>query len=380
MTFSRHSNKLTVLDKPYANRCNSHTSVFLLMESIFVSPAEPAERSSRITISYPQLRSLGYLRPATPADLPEKQGEFCVRQIVEGDTGWGVMESWPVFPGMDLIWFDMSTDCDLTLPADPEHRLEILCCYEGRCEIQGGHRRYCYMEEGDLAVCSASPDIGLTGFPSGRFRGICIRINMNPETRDLPGILRNFSIHLPDLYRAAGRSGILPMTDCTAAKHIFAELREQHHQFRPDFLKLKIIELLLVLSVPENAESDLSFPTLTGYQVSTVKEIRNFMVEHFDEHYTTMDLSARFHFSATSLKQWFRIIYGSSMYAYLKHCRMEIARALLLRTDYSVLQVALYVGYENRQKFSSAFRDEVGMTPKQYRLSQTDLSQIRPAN
>ena len=350
------------------------------MESIFVSPAEPAERSSRITISYPQLRSLGYLRPATPADLPEKQGEFCVRQIVEGDTGWGVMESWPVFPGMDLIWFDMSTDCDLTLPADPEHRLEILCCYEGRCEIQGGHRRYCYMEEGDLAVCSASPDIGLTGFPSGRFRGICIRINMNPETRDLPGILRNFSIHLPDLYRAAGRSGILPMTDCTAAKHIFAELREQHHQFRPDFLKLKIIELLLVLSVPENTESDLSFPTLTGYQVSTVKEIRNFMVEHFDEHYTTMDLSARFHFSATSLKQWFRIIYGSSMYAYLKSCRMEIARALLLRTDYSVLQVALYVGYENPSKFSSAFRDETGMTPKQYRLSQTDLRQIRPAN
>ena len=350
------------------------------MESIFVSPAEPAERSSRITISYPQLRSLGYLRPVTPADLPEEQGEFCARQIVEGDTGWGVMESWPVFPGMDLIWFDMSTDCDLTLPADPEHRLEILCCYEGRCEIQGGHRRYCYMEEGDLAVCSASPDIGLTGFPSGRFRGICIRINMNPETRDLPGILRNFSIHLPDLYRAAGRSGILPMTDCTAAKHIFAELREQHHQFRPDFLKLKIIELLLVLSVPENTESDLSFPTLTGYQVSTVKEIRNFMVEHFDEHYTTMDLSARFHFSATSLKQWFRIIYGSSMYAYLKSCRMEIARALLLRTDYSVLQVALYVGYENPSKFSSAFRDETGMTPKQYRLSQTDLSQIRPAN
>jgi AraC-like DNA-binding protein len=104
------------------------------------------------------------------------------------------------------------------------------------------------------------------------------------------------------------------------------------------------------------------------------------MVEHFDEHYTTMDLSTRFHFSATSLKQWFRIIYGSSMYAYLKRCRMEIARALLLRTDYSVLQVALYVGYENPSKFSSAFRDETGMTPKQYRLSQTDLRQIRPAN
>ena len=350
------------------------------MESIYISPPDPAERSNRITISYPQLRSLGYLRPAAPADLPEEQGEFCTRQIVEGDTGWGVIETWPVFPGMDLIWFEMNTDCYLTLPDDPEHRLEILCCYEGRCEVQGGLRRYCYMEEGDLAVCSASPEVGLTGFPASRFQGICIRINMNPETRDLTGILKNFSIHLPDLYMAAGRSGILRMTDCAAAKHIFTELREQHHQFRPDFLKLKLIELLLVLSVPENTEPDSSFPTLTGYQVTTVKEIRNFMVEHFDEHYTTMDLSMQFHFSATSLKQWFRIIYGSSMYAYLKRFRMDIARALLLRTDYSILQVALYVGYENPSKFSSAFRDEVGMTPKQYRLTQTDPQQTRPAN
>ena len=144
------------------------------MESIYVSPPDPAESSNRITISYPQLRSLGYLRPAAPADLPEEQGEFCTRQIVEGDTGWGVMETWPVFPGMDLIWFEMNTDCYLTLPDDPEHRLEILCCYEGRCEVQGGLRRYCYMEEGDLAVCSASPEVGLTGFPASRFQGICL--------------------------------------------------------------------------------------------------------------------------------------------------------------------------------------------------------------
>ena len=350
------------------------------MESIYTTPLDASERSNRITISYPQLRSMGYLRPASPAELPPREGEHCTRQILEGDVGWGVIETWPVFPGMDLIWFDMSTDCYLSLPSDPEYRLEILCCYEGRCEVQGSMRRYCYMEQGDLAVCSASPEIGLTGFPSNRFQGICIRINMNPETRDLTGILKNFSIHLPDLYTAAGRSGILRMSDCVPAAHIFSELQEQHHQFRPDFLKLKLIELLLVLSAPEQLSRGDTFPTLTSYQVSTVKEIRDFMVEHFDEHYTTMDLSTQFHFSATSLKQWFRIIYGSSMYAYLKTCRMDIARALLTRTDYSILQVALYVGYENPSKFSSAFRGEVGMTPKQYRLSQSDPRQIRPAN
>ena len=347
------------------------------MTNLYHPPAEPAENSHRITISYPQLRSLVYLRPMQPLDLPSEQDEFCTRQIVEGETGWGIIETWPVFPELDILWFDMDTDCTLRPPEDAEHRLEILCCYEGRCEVQGDMRRFCYMTENDIAVCRASPETGLMGFPSHRFLGICIRINMNPETRELTGILKNFSIHLPDLYQAADGSGILRFTNCEAARHIFLELQEQHARFRPDYLKLKIIELLLVLTSPESLPAGDPFPSLTVYQVSTVKEIRNFIVEHFDEHYTTMDLSAQFHFSATSLKQWFRMIYGASLYAYLKTCRMDIARALLTRTDYSILQVALYVGYENPSKFSSAFRDEVGMTPKQYRLSRTEPGQRR---
>lgn len=350
------------------------------MSQYYRDPEEYTDHSNRIKIPYQQLRSMGFLRAEMPKDLPALEEEFCSRRVIEGETGWGIIERWPVFPGMDLFWFDMNTEHALDLSAGPEYRLEILCCYEGRCEIRSRARSYYYAEPGDIAVCRSSSRNGLSGFPGERFSGICIRINMNPETRDLTGILKNFSIHLPDLYVAAGKAGILRLSGCSQAQHILSELRENHDQFRPDFLKLKIIELLLVLSDPETISQALPWSALTSYQVKTVREIRDFMVQHFDEHHTVTDISGRFHFSATSLKQWFRMIYGTSMYAYLKSFRMDIAKALLTRTDHSILQVALYVGYENPSKFSSAFRDEVGMTPKQYRLTRPNLVHIPMAN
>lgn len=327
------------------------------------------EDSKKITIPYHELRSLGYLRSEDTPSFSAVDDEFCSRRIVEGDFGQGLIETWPIFPGIDVVFYDMNTEYELPDHIEEDHILEILYCYEGRCEIRGLSHHYYYMQEEDLMIFECHDKMGLSSFPTERFLGISVRINMNPATRDFTGILKNFSIHLPSIYSAVEQNGVLPLNSCESAKHIFGELMTAHGQFQPDFLKLKLIELLLVLSDPATLSQPSSAMVLTSYQAAVIKDIQTFMVEHFDEHHTVMELSNKFHFSATSLKQWFRIIYGTSIYAYLKNYRMDVARALLRHTDYSILQVALYVGYENPSKFSSVFRDEFGVTPKRYRLS-----------
>lgn len=341
------------------------------MEQKDYEPEVLENGSKKITIPYPQLRSLGYLRPEERTVFTNVQhdNEFCAYQLIEGDSGQGMIETWSIFPGIDLVYYDMNTEYDLPEQEDEDHILEILYCCEGRCEVRGRSHHFYYMQDEDLMLCEQYAKVGLSSFPTTRFLGMAIRINMNPATRDFTGILKNFSIHLPDIYGAVQKKGVLPLSNCDAAKHIFGELRVSHSEFRPDYLKLKLIELLLVLSDSATLSHPSNIPVLTSYQVRAVKDIRNFITEHFDEHSTVVELSSQFHFSATSLKQWFRTIYGSSIYSYLKRYRMDIARALLRRTDYSILQVALYVGYENPSKFSSAFRDEFAVTPKQYRLA-----------
>ena len=71
--------------------------------------------------------------------------------------------------------------------------------------------------------------------------------------------------------------------------------------------------------------------------------------------------------SPTALKSCFKGIYGSSVYAYQKEYRLQMAQKLLTETDSTIAEIAHQIGYENPNKFSSAFRQSFGMTPTQYR-------------
>lgn len=57
----------------------------------------------------------------------------------------------------------------------------------------------------------------------------------------------------------------------------------------------------------------------------------------------------------------------TSLYAYLREYRLQTAQKLLTETDASIAEIAHRVGYENPNKFSSAFRQIFGMTPTEYR-------------
>lgn len=56
-----------------------------------------------------------------------------------------------------------------------------------------------------------------------------------------------------------------------------------------------------------------------------------------------------------------------SLYAWFKTQRMEHAARDLRESQDSVLKIAGDYGYENASKFSTAFRDVMGMSPREYR-------------
>jgi len=58
---------------------------------------------------------------------------------------------------------------------------------------------------------------------------------------------------------------------------------------------------------------------------------------------------------------------GMSFVPYLKKLRIDKAKELLETTDMKVLEVGDKVGFENSKHFSRVFREEVGVTPLEYR-------------
>ena len=103
------------------------------------------------------------------------------------------------------------------------------------------------------------------------------------------------------------------------------------------------------------------------HQVECARRAAKLLTQELTVHRTIEQLAQDVGLSATALKTCFKSVYGSSVYAYQKEYRLQLAQKLLTETDSTIAEIAHQIGYENPNKFSSAFRQSLGMTPTQYR-------------
>ena len=97
------------------------------------------------------------------------------------------------------------------------------------------------------------------------------------------------------------------------------------------------------------------------------KHTEQYLLNHLSRHVTLEELTEQFGVSGTSLKKHFREDHGMSLYAWFKSQRMQAAAKALRNSRDSILKIAGDYGYENASKFSAAFRDVFGVSPREYR-------------
>lgn len=97
------------------------------------------------------------------------------------------------------------------------------------------------------------------------------------------------------------------------------------------------------------------------YQVAAYLEW-NLAAEH-----SLVGLSRRFGLNECKLKREFKLVFGTTVFGYLRRRRMEEAARLLRETCMPILEVAAEVGYSNPSHFSRAFVVEFGCLPKDFR-------------
>ena len=102
-------------------------------------------------------------------------------------------------------------------------------------------------------------------------------------------------------------------------------------------------------------------------QVHLIRRIHDELVSDLTRRPTIGELATRYHINQTTLKHAFKTLYGQPIASYMKEFRMRKARDLLLQTDLPVAAIAAQVGYENQSKFTQAFKETVGVLPKECR-------------
>ena len=97
------------------------------------------------------------------------------------------------------------------------------------------------------------------------------------------------------------------------------------------------------------------------------EEVGAYLQNNLNTHVTIQQLASMFHVSQTQLKTSFKERFGVPLYAYSRTLKMQAAAEKLCEENGTVLDVAGQFGYSNGSKFAKAFRDVMGMTPKEYR-------------
>jgi AraC-like DNA-binding protein len=71
--------------------------------------------------------------------------------------------------------------------------------------------------------------------------------------------------------------------------------------------------------------------------------------------------------SHTKLNRYFKRIYGTTIYCWLRHYRLERARHLLLSGQTAITEIAFQCGFSSASHFAQAFKQQYQKSPAEYR-------------
>ncbi|WP_342982348.1 response regulator [Ruminococcus sp. 2227st1_E6_2227SCRN_220401] len=98
-----------------------------------------------------------------------------------------------------------------------------------------------------------------------------------------------------------------------------------------------------------------------------LKQILDFVQDHFDQPISLEDVAGHVNLSVGYLSNYFKEKMGMPFTDYLLKLRMEKAKELLAHTNEKIYRIAERTGYQNSQYFVTVFKKNTGVTPAEYR-------------
>lgn len=287
---------------------------------------------------------------------------------IDCDTPNGLMQCIPLFPGISLAYTSFYANSCFQRKQSLNHILEISYCSAGRyeCEFKRGY--YTYLGEGDIAISLLSSHKGTPIFPTGLYNGVALILDMNITGPVIKGIIEDVSIDLKKLVERFCTNRCCTVIKATEGlKHIFQELCGAERHIQKGFLRLKTLELFYQLSEYLPNEHLVIPSYYPGSTISKIKSLKENLMVNLDKKYPLQYWADFYGLGRTTMMECFKAIYGKSIYAFRKEYKMQIASQLLSTTELSVSAIAVKLGYSNPNKFSSAFKTAVGLSPREYR-------------
>ena len=293
----------------------------------------------------------------------------------EDAVGSGEIHCYRLLDGVTamLMRLEMDSYTELRTRTDV---LEINFCANGRFETRFSLRNLVLLKPGDMAISCYDGVHGTRSeshFPLGYYEGLCLEVAPDEARRWIARSAPAFSVDfsalkqnlLGDRWYRYGPAG-------PRCEHVFRELYESMAYLDIGLLRLKVLELLMLLSrVPRENPGDAY---CSAKQAELVRHIRDHLLSDREGYVSLAQLAAEHAISVSQLQKLFKQTYGVPVYRYMKEYRLEQAAVELVRSTKPVTEIAQDAGYDNASKFAACFKQRYGATPSQYRANARDVS------
>lgn len=284
-----------------------------------------------------------------------------------------------IFEGLDLVYNKFNTYISPKPSTEMKKEyIEINYCKRGVFECKTENGRYLYLSEGEMASNISTIKRETSNFTIGYYEGIELIIDIDKLKKSIPNMFEMLIQNIENLKKVLKENELgIVLKPIKEMVHIFDELYVMNPEKAEIHTKLKVLELLLVFTAIPLDSRNKQKVYLDKAQIDKIKKIHEEITANLDKKVTIEMLSKIYDIGTTTLKAYFKEIYGQPIYTYLKDYKIHTSLHLLEETDKNVNEIAGMLGYDNSSKFSKVFKDKMGCTPIEYRKQKVHLEHER---
>ena len=133
------------------------------------------------------------------------------------------------------------------------------------------------------------------------------------------------------------------------------------------YLLSKVLELMTLQLAPILASQRRmrSSPRLKTQTIARLHYARDILLSRLENPPSLLELAQMVGVSDRTLRRGFQELFGTSVLSYLIDERMKLAEQFLRQGNWSVAEVANFVGYSHLGQFAAAFKRKFGITPSE---------------
>lgn len=147
---------------------------------------------------------------------------------------------------------------------------------------------------------------------------------------------------------------------------LFSLMQKMHHALENTASTLEHETLYIEALAQLIARHAKNTPSpLHGRERKAIRQIRQYIHEHYHEDIKLDDLAALVHWNSFYMLRVFREAVGLPPHAYLENVRIREAQNLL-KSSLSLAEIAYQTGFSSQSHFTTTFKRLIGVTPGQY--------------